>query len=308
MNWLKLPKKIYFKRGGAAVALKEFKAIYGFQRALIITDSALYQTDEVTAIQELIRKQGIRIAEYFVNAENVSIASAFSGLPKMNEFQPDVIVAVGGKNIISLAKIMNLIYEYPDTDVAALADKYSKADCLDTDYTFPVLGGKCKLVTVAASDFSGYEFTPFAVIKDDASGKNIAISSYQFIPEMAIVDAELLMNASSDVIKASGLNTLSLAVKAYVSEDTTDYVRGFARDAAKIVFKYLPRACENGSKDPDAIVQLASASAYAGMAYGNACSSIDPDGVSLADENSELLAELASYCGIEDWNSACEAL
>lgn len=330
MNWLKLPKKIYFKRGGAAVALKEFGDIYKFKRAFIITDTQLYTSEVGAVVEGLINKQGIRTAEFFTGEAQPSIATAKSGLPKMQEFQPDVIVAVGGCAVINLAKIMFLLNEHPDADIPALAAKFSKADDMDLDFTFPKLGQKCKLVTVSAYGGSGAEFTPFASIKDEA-GNDIVVTSYQFIPEMAVVDAEFSLFASPEATKTSGLNVLTNAVRGFLSDQATDYTRGFAKDAVKSVFKYLDRAVENGADDVEARIKMAAASAFAGMTFGNACSALDPaagfypnesekKASSLNADQLKLIAELVDYCGIDTgaakkdetifakWIQACEEL
>lgn len=330
MNWLKLPKKVYFKRGGYAVAVKEFADVYNFKRALIVTDAELYTSEVCAVVEGLINKQGIRTAEFFTAEQQPTVATALSGLPKMQEFEPDVIVAVGGCSIISLAKIMHLLYEAPEADIPALAAKYNKADDLELDYTFPKLGQKCKLVTVSAYGGSGAEFTPFAVIKDE-NGADLTVTSYQFIPEMAICDPEFSLYASPEATKASGLNVLSNAVRAFLSDQATDYTRGFAKDAVKDVFTYLDRAIANGEDDPEARINMMAASAIAGMAFGNACATIDPaapaypseaekDVANMSEAQLKLVVELCDYCGIDTgaakkdstifgkWIQACEVL
>lgn len=331
MNWLKLPKKVYFKKGSTVVATKELRDIYHVKHALIITDANLFSSPIVQNVETMIKDLGIRTAEFFTAEAQPTIADAYSGLPKMQEFQPDAIVAIGGGSVMNLAKVMFLIYEHPEIDLRALMAEYGDVADAEKDMTFPVLGQKAKLFAIATSGGSGAECSPFAVIRDEKTGICSTISSYQFIPEMAIIDADHSLNAPADITKAAGQKALTLAVRALLSPDTNEYIYGMAKDAVRNVFQNLDAACKEGAANPAARIKMSDAAALAGIAYGNACPSLNPkielypgdadkDASALSAAQLKTIAELAEYCGVDvegiktdkgkftRWIKACEAL
>ena len=152
---LNLPKKIYFKTGSAPVALRELSDIYHCNRALLITDPKLYLAGVAAPVVDQLRHQGIRVAEYFTIGETVSYEDLRGALPKLNEFQPDVILGVGGENALSAAKALLALYVDSELDLTAAADDSHLIPACD----------KAKLVLIAADCTSGAQTSPFAVLK-----------------------------------------------------------------------------------------------------------------------------------------------
>ena len=146
---LNLPKKVYFKPGCMPVALRELGDIYRCQRALLVTDPELYRAGIAAPVADRLRKQEIRVAEFFTIGKRVSFGDLRSALPKLSEFQPDVIVGVGGNNAMSAAKALLALYQEPELDLAAAAAGYIRSagltqaelDALQAnlskDYTLP---------------------------------------------------------------------------------------------------------------------------------------------------------------------------
>ena len=116
---LNLPKKVYFKPGCMPVALRELGDIYRCQRALLVTDPELYRAGIAAPVADRLRKQEIRVVEFFTIGKRVSFGDLRSALPKLSEFQPDVIVGVGGNNAMSAAKALLALYQEPELDLAA---------------------------------------------------------------------------------------------------------------------------------------------------------------------------------------------
>ena len=112
--------------------------------------------------------------------------------------------------------------------------------------------------------------TPFAVITDDRTGTKYPLADYELLPNMAIIDADNMMEQPKGLTSASGVDALTHALEAYASIMATDYTDGLALKAMKSVFEYLPRAYENGANDPTAREKMADASCLAGMAFANA--------------------------------------
>ena len=87
---------------------------------------------------------------------------------------------------------------------------------------------------------------------------------------MAIVDANMMMNAPKGLTAASGIDAVTHALEAIASMLATEYTDGLAKEALKNIFEYLPRAYDNGANDPVAREKMANAATMAGMAFANA--------------------------------------
>jgi acetaldehyde dehydrogenase/alcohol dehydrogenase len=137
-------------------------------------------------------------------------------------------------------------------------------------YTFPKMGEKAYFIAVPTTAGTGSEVTPFAVITDDETSAKYPIADYELLPNMAIVDADLMMNMPKTLTAVSGIDVLTHAIEAYVSMLATPFTDSMALESAKLVFKYLARAYDKGANDPEAREQMANASTIAGMAFANA--------------------------------------
>lgn len=272
MLWLQLPKKVYHKTGCTPVALKEMKQVYDFKRAFIVTDANLYQIGACDAIINQLHDMGIDTAEFFDIRVDPQIQDAMKGLPKMHEFEPDVIIAIGGGSAIDTAKIMWIMYEHPEEGFLDMATTF--IDIRKRIRFFPQMGSKAKLVCIPTTAGTGSECTPFTIISDGNTGMKWPLIGYEMMPEMAIIDADHMMKLPPRATQASGYDVLTHAVEAYVSTFATEYTDGFCKDSTKMVFDYLQRAYKSAFKgaqpDPEAREKMADASALAGIAFANA--------------------------------------
>jgi acetaldehyde dehydrogenase/alcohol dehydrogenase len=268
MLWFRAPEKIYIKRGCLPLALEELKAVLGKKRAFIVTDSFLYQNGYTRGIGEKLDQLGIVHETFFDVEPDPSLACARKGAERMASFLPDVIIALGGGSAMDAAKIMWVLYEHPEADFASMAMRFM--DIRKRVYRFPKMGEKAYFVAIPTSAGTGSEVTPFAVITDEAAGMKYPLADYELLPDMAVVDIDLQMNAPKSLTSASGIDALTHALEAYASVMATDFTDGLAIQAAKLVFRYLPRACDAGPEDPEAREKMANAATIAGMAFANA--------------------------------------
>ena len=268
MLWFRAPQKIYIKKGCLPVALEELGAVMHKQKAFIVTDSFLYQNGYTKSITDKLDELGIRHATFFDVAPDPTLACAKEGTKAMTAFAPDCIIAVGGGSAMDAAKIMWVLYEHPDADFLDMAMRFS--DIRKRTYTFPHMGEKASFIAIPTSAGTGSEVTPFAVITDEATGTKYPLADYELMPNMAIVDADLMMHAPKGLTSASGIDAMSHALEAYASVMATDYTDGLALKAIQTIFDYLPRAYEKGAEDPAAREKMANAATMAGMAFANA--------------------------------------
>ncbi len=268
MLWFRAPQKVYFKKGCMPVALDELGTVMGKKKAFIVTDSFLYKNGYVKPIEEKLDQMGIQHTCFYEVAPDPNLTSATAGAAAMRAFEPDCIIALGGGSAMDAGKIMWVMYEHPEVDFLDMAMRFM--DIRKRVYTFPKMGEKAYFVAIPTSSGTGSEVTPFAVITDDRTGTKYPLADYELLPNMAIIDADNMMNQPKGLTSASGIDALTHALEAYASIMATDYTDGLALKAMKNIFTYLPSAYENGAKDPYAREKMADASCMAGMAFANA--------------------------------------
>ena len=266
--WIMAPQKVYIKKGCLPVALSELKSVLNKKKAFIVTDSFLYNNGYTKPITDKLDEMGIQHTTFFDVAPDPSLACAKEGAAAMDAFKPDCIIAVGGGSAMDAAKIMWVMYEHPEVDFMDMAMRF--IDIRKRIYTFPKMGEKAYFIAVPTSAGTGSEVTPFAVITDQDTGVKYPLADYELMPNMAIVDADMMMNAPKGLTAASGIDAVTHSLEAYAAMLATDYTDGLALRSLKMIFEYLPRAYDNGPNDPVAREKMANAATMAGMAFANA--------------------------------------
>lgn len=265
MLWHKLPKSIYFRRGSLPIALGDLE---GKKRAFLVTDRFLFNNgyaDEVTA---LLKGLGMEVQTFFDVEADPTLSIVEKGAEMMKSFQPDVILALGGGSPMDAAKIMWVLYEHPETHFEELAMRFM--DIRKRIYKFPKMGKKAELVCITTTSGTGSEVTPFAVVTDDRTGAKYPLADYELTPNMAIVDANLVMNMPKSLTAFGGYDAVTHALEAYVSVLANEYSDGQALQALKLLKEYLPSSYANGANDPIAREKVHNAATIAGIAFANA--------------------------------------
>ena len=268
MLWFRAPQKLYIKKGCLPVALRELKEVLGKKRVFIVTDNFLYNNGYTRAITDRLDEMGITHTTFFNVAPDPTLACAREGAAAMHAFAPDCIIALGGGSAMDAGKIMWVLYEHPEADFMDMAMRF--ADIRKRVYTFPKMGEKASFIAVPTSAGTGSEVTPFAVITDEKSGVKYPLADYELMPNMAIVDADMMMNAPKGLTAASGIDAVTHALEAYAAMLATEYTDALALRALKSIFEYLPRAYDDGPNDPVAREKMGNAATMAGMAFANA--------------------------------------
>jgi len=268
MLWFRTPDRMYFKPSCTDEALRELAVDFGRKKAMIVTDQFLFDAGYTKAIEEQLRSLGMQTITFFDVAPDPTMAAARAGAKLMRSFQPDSIIAFGGGSPIDAAKIMWLLYEHGDISLEDMSMDFM--DIRKRVYKFPKMGEKAFFVAIPSTAGSGSEVTPFAVITDEKTGIKYPLADYALMPNMAIVDANHMMNQPKSLTRASGIDVLTHAIEAYVSILASDFTDGLALQAIKLVFDNLSAAYHEGAANPKAREAMANASAIAGMAFANA--------------------------------------
>ena len=265
MQWFKVPEKIYFEAGSIGY-LEKMPEI---TRAFIVTDESMVKLGYIDKILYHLRKRHDYVhSEIFSEVESdPSFETIEKGLKMMNEFKPDVIIAVGGGSPIDAAKGMWLFYEHPDADVEGLKLKFM--DIRKRTYKFPKLGTKAKMVAIPTTSGTGSEVTSFAVLTDKKLNKKYPLADYELTPDVAIVDPDLVMSLPKKITADTGMDVLTHAIESYVSNMASDYTDGLAEKALELVFKNIREAYNHGD-NKTAREHMHNASTIAGMAFTNA--------------------------------------
>ena len=265
MLWFRAPDKVYYKKGCLPVAMAELS---NKKRAFIVTDTFLYQNGYTKPVEEQLDAMGITHTVFYNVAPDPTLACAREGAEEMASFRPDLIIAVGGGSAMDAAKIMWVLYEHPDADFQDMAMRF--VDIRKRVYGFPKMGEKAYFVAIPTTAGTGSEVTPFAVITDEKSGVKYPLADYELLPDMAIVDADMMMDAPKGLTAASGIDAVTHALEAYASMLATDYTDGLALRSLKLTFENLPKCYDNGPNEPRARENMANAATLAGMAFANA--------------------------------------
>ena len=269
MLWFRVPEKVYFKRGCYKTALKELgEEEYRRKRAFVVTDKFLYESGVCKKITDELDLLKIAHAEFFDVTPDPTLACAKEGARRMIEFQPDVIIAVGGGSPMDAAKIMWLLYEYPTVRFEDLALRFM--DIRKRVFGFPRLGEKAMFVAIPTTAGTGSEVTPFAVITDERTGEKYPLADYRLMPTMAICDVEFMLDIPPRLTAYAGFDALSHAIEAVASVVASDYTNGLAFEAISLLVSYLPRAYEHGRGDLEAREKVANAATMSGLAFANA--------------------------------------
>ena len=263
--WHKLPPSIYFRRGCTSEALKD---IAGKKRALIVTDDFIFRSGMADDLIATLKKLGLEVDIFSQVQADPNLTTVRMLVDEANNFKPDVFVALGGGSPMDAAKIAWVMYEHPEVDFEDLALRFM--DIRKRIYKFPKMGIKAKMIAIPTTSGTGSEVTPFAVVTDDATGKKYPIADYELTPDMAIVDANYVMNLPKSLTAFGGVDAVTHALEAYVSIMANEFSDGQALMALKMLKEYLPSSYKNGSKDPKAREKVHYAATLAGVAFANA--------------------------------------
>ena len=265
MQWFKIPPKIYFEYG----SVQYLECMEGISKAFIVSDPMMVQLGYVDKVTYYLNKREESCHyQIFSDVEpDPDVDTVMRGVEQMRSFQPDVIIALGGGSAMDAAKCMWLFYEHPETSFDGLRQKFM--DIRKRVVKFPNLK-QCKMVAIPTTSGTGSEVTAFTVITDKKKGIKYPLADYAVTPNVAIIDPQFVVSLPKRATADTGMDVLTHAIEAYISNMANDYTDGLALQAMDLVFGYLKRAYENGQFDLKAREKMHNASCIAGMAFTNA--------------------------------------
>ena len=266
VQWFKVPQKIYFERN----SIQYLQSCKDLNKVFLVTDTSMVELGYLSRITEQLnlRRNKVQIQLFCDVEPDPDITTVTKGARMMDIFKPDAIIALGGGSVMDAAKGMWLFYEHPEVNFDDLKQKFM--DIRKRAFKYPELGRKSRLICIPTTSGTGSEVTPFAVISDKANNKKYPLTDYSLTPTVAIIDPEFTTNLPAKATAMTGLDVLTHAIEAYVSVMANDYTDGLCLKAIQLVFKYLPRAVNDGRSDLEAREKMHNAATIAGMAFANA--------------------------------------
>ena len=248
-----LPRDIYYGKD----SLEVLKTIKGKRAILVIGGGSMKRAGFVDKIIGYLKEAGIETKLFEGVEPDPSVETVMKGAAAMREFEPDLIVALGGGSPIDAAKAMWVFYEYPDTTFEEIIQPFS----------FPELRKKAKFIAISSTSGTATEVTAFSVITDYAKGIKYPLADFNITPDVAIVDPALAATMPKKLTAHTGMDAMTHAIEAYVSTLHCEYTDPLALHAIEMINEYLV-ASYNG--DLDARAKMHDAQCLAGMAFSNA--------------------------------------
>ena len=181
---------------------------------------------------------------------NPDIDEIKEGISSFKEFEPDMVIAVGGGSVIDSAKAINALSSQPDDPIL-----YIKGE--------KKLGHRGKpLVAIPTTAGTGSEVTKFATIYMDK--KKYSLESEKIVPDVAVVDPALTYSLTPYLTASNGLDALCQGIEAYWSVNSTKKSREYAEKAIELAFTNIVDAVKRPSEEVR--VAMAKASHLSGKA------------------------------------------
>ena len=250
-----LPRDLYCGSG----AIENLSVLKGHRkRAFICTGgSSMRRGGFLGKVEDTLKKAGL--ATYIMDGiqPDPSIESVKEGARLMEEFKPDVIVAIGGGSPIDAAKAMWVFYEYPNLTFDAIKEPFS----------LPELRQKAIFVAIPSTSGTATEVTAFSVITDYSTGIKYPLADFNLTPDMAILDLDIPLTMPPKLVAHTGMDALTHATEAYVSRFANGFTDPLAKQAVSDIFDDVV-ASYHGDKDARGRMHVAQC--LAGMAFSNA--------------------------------------
>jgi len=260
--WFRVPNQIYFNMN-AVENLRQFPS----QSTIIVTNPALEHIGHVDIVRRYISPETHAHVLVIPDAEP-EIKVVMEGVDSLNFYKADQIIALGGGSVIDAAKIMKLKYESPEADLEELAAPFLDLRKRVVQYPTAKIN-RAQLIAISTTSGTGSEVTPFAVLTDKERGRKVTLADYSLSPDVAIVDPQFVMSMPKGLTADTGIDCLTHALEAGVSNYASPYTDANAMQAIRLAFKYLPIAYEH-PHDEEARSMMHNAACIAALAFSNA--------------------------------------
>jgi len=260
--WFRVPNQIYFNLN-AVENVRQFPS----HSTIIVTNPSMEQFGHVDLVRRNI-PEGTHVHVTVIPDAEPEVKVVMQGVAELNFYKADQIIALGGGSVIDAAKIMKLKYESPDADLEELSAPFLDLRKRVIQYPTEKIN-RARLIAISTTSGTGSEVTPFAVLTDKERGRKVTLADYSLTPDVAIVDPQFVMSMPKGLTADTGIDCLTHALEAAVSNYASAYTDSNAMQAIRLAFKYLPIAYEH-PRDEEARSMMHNAACIAAMAFANA--------------------------------------
>lgn len=242
-----------------AGSLDYIKSIHVERASIVVGGSSMEKSGMLAKVQELFCEAGAQVSVIRGVEPDPSLETVLRGAGEMLEFQPDLIVGLGGGSAMDAAKAMWIYYEHPELKTIE--------EILPPN-EFPKLRNKARLCCIPSTSGTASEVSRSIVISDNERGVKHGIGNMEMMPDIAICDPAVTMSMPGHITAETGMDAMTHAVEALVSQRANYLSDILARQAVKDIFAYLPVAYEEGA-NVEAREKMLNASMAAGLAFTN---------------------------------------
>ena len=238
-------------------SLAYIKTIKAKKVSIVIGGHSMEKSGMLAKVEGYFKETGAETMVIRGVEPDPSFETVLRGRNEMLEFEPDLIVGLGGGSAMDAAKAMWAFYEYPDVTFEDL--------CIP--FNFPELRTKAKFAAIPSTSGTATEVTAFSVITNYQTGVKYPLADFNITPDVAIVDPDLVMGLPVKQVAYTGMDALTHAIEAYVSTLNCPFTDPLALQAIEMVLDYLPASykCDMVARE-----QMHYAQCLAGMAFSNA--------------------------------------
>ena len=249
-----LPRDLYF----GPDAISELSNLKGYKKAIVVTGgSSMKKGGFLQRVEDVLKETGLEVMLFEGVEPDPSIETVFRGAKAMQEFEPDVIVAIGGGSPIDAAKAMWVFYEYPELTFDDIKDPFS----------MPKLRKKAIFVAIPSTSGTATEVTAFSVITDYSTHVKYPLADFEITPDIAILDTNIPLTMPKKLTAHTGMDALTHAIEAYVATARSEFSDALALKAISDIYDSLVASY---NEDKDARGKMHIAQCLAGMAFSNA--------------------------------------
>lgn len=229
------------------------------KRAIIVTGgSSMKKNGIFDEVVGYLHEAGAEVTEFGGVEADPSFRTVWAGAEKMKEFQPDLIIGLGGGSAMDAAKMMWVYYEHPEL---------TTLEEVLTAKPFPKLRQKALYCCIPSTSGTASEVSRSVVITGD-DGMKHGLGNMEMMPDIAICDPRVTASMPPHITAETGMDAMTHALEALVSNRANYISDVLAIKAVEDIFAYLPAAYENGA-DLHAREMMLNASTIAGMAFTN---------------------------------------
>jgi alcohol dehydrogenase class IV len=238
-----------------ATALTAFSGVCENKRAFIVTDS--FGGKSVERVARALTAAGFQTKIWDKALPEAPLGNVRESGAAMSEFEPDLIVAVGGGSVMDGAKAAWVHYERPDVTDLGMVLPF-----------MPIgLRKKACFAAIPTTSGTGSECTAVFVAHDDENHRKIPVANPELMPDFAVLIPEFTMSMPPKLTVGTGLDVLAHAMDCVPTAVSNNITDALAITATEMGFKYLPRAYRNG-QDHEARYRMQIAASTAGIAFG----------------------------------------